>query len=159
MLPLSFDESDRDILRIIIRESTIGQKRRWESNKLIASLVSNNNNDNTLAEELEVLDKIATSKAVEDKKVSLDKDLHLVTYSAHLQANSSHLDLWERLGAVKSPSSWPADKSARDDLFTQLAVLHHPDKPTGHIDRYECLVATRESVERYHLHKKIVRDQ
>ena len=128
-------------------------------NKLIASLVSNNNNDNTLAEELEVLDKIATSKAVEDKKVSLDKDLHLVTYSAHLQANSSHLDLWERLGAVKSPSSWPADKSARDDLFTQLAVLHHPDKPTGHIDRYECLVAARESVERYHLHKKIVRDQ
>ena len=75
---------------------------------------------------------------------------------AHLQLNSSHLEHWESLLHVKSPSAWPAHKSARDDLYAQLAFVHHPDKATGHIDRYQCLVRIKDDVERYHLQNKVV---
>ena len=101
----------------------------------------------------------ATEVVSVSDKVLVDGRQNPKTFWAHFRANSSHLDLWERLGEVKSPNSWPEDKSARDDLFAQLAVLHHPDRPTGHVDRYECLVAARENVERYHLHRKIVQGQ
>jgi C-terminal processing protease CtpA/Prc len=127
--------------------------------RVIASLAANNNDDDDEATEPVSTEVAATEVVSVSDKVLVDGRQNPKTFWAHFRANSSHLDLWERLGEVKSPNSWPADKSARDDLFAQLAVLHHPDRPTGHVDRYECLVAARENVERYHLHRKIVQGQ
>ena len=49
------------------------------------------------------------------------------------------VDGWAQLDRLLNWRSWPSNGRERRRMYFKLARLHHPDKPGGSIERFECL--------------------
>jgi len=47
---------------------------------------------------------------------------------------------WDDLQAFLNRDNWPADPKMRRRLYFRLSKAHHPDKPGGSSERFECLM-------------------
>merc|ERR1719408_706718 len=46
---------------------------------------------------------------------------------------------WQDLHSLLDVEQWPNNPSLRRKLYYRLSKVHHPDKPGGSHDRFECL--------------------
>jgi hypothetical protein len=69
---------------------------------------------------------------------------------------------WEALGRLQTHRAWPSDAKERRKMYFKLSRQHHPDKPRGSEERFECLTNGYQKANYYHdeeLQKKMQLDE